>query len=176
MLAKRSFFAMGGAVLILASCGEDKIAGTLQEASLANGAPDEFLVLPQKPLEIPEDLSVLPTPDPTAGSRVEIDPHAGAKRALGGTGGGYKASGADNTVLAAARSRPISPNIRQELRAEDAKKRARPGGFIGFFDLFRVTPREQTIYNDEKLDARDELIKRRAQGVRTPSIDLTLEN
>ncbi len=173
MLAKRCLFAMGGAALILSGCGQDEIAGTLQQASLANGAPDEFLVLPQKPLEMPEDLSALPAPDPTAGSRVEIDPHAGAKRALGGTGGGYSASGSDNTLLAAARSRPISANIREELRAEDEKKRKRPTGLVGFLDIFRITPREQTIYVEDELDAREELVKWRKRGVRTPSIDLT---
>jgi len=148
----------------------------LQEASLANGAPDEFLVLPQKPLEMPSDMTALVEPDPSARSRVALDPHASAKRALGGTGAGYKATGTDNAILAAARIRPVDPNIRQELRTEDNKKRARPSGFVGFLDLFRITPREQTIYNDEKLDARAELLKRRQQGVRTPSVDLTLEN
>lgn len=163
-----------GLAVLLAGCANEEPPVTLQEASLKNGAPDEFLVLPQRPLVLPEDLEALPEPDPAAGTLVEIDPFVEARRAAGGNGGGTGATAADGAILAAARTVGRNPNIRQELAEETDAKLRRGRGLLGFFDRFRLAPRKQTVFNDQKLDAIGELKKRQAQGVKTPSIDLSI--
>lgn len=175
MAYRSGILASLAAALLLAACsGSGEPPVTLQEASLKNGAPDEFLVLPQRPLTVPEDLETLPEPDPNAGSLVEIDPFVEARKAVGGNGGGTSASAADNAILAAARTVGRTPNIREELAAETDAKLTRGRGILGFFDRFRIAPRKRTAFNDQKLDAIGELKKRQAQGVKTPSIDLSL--
>lgn len=169
-------FALTGTLalgLLMAGCGDQGPPVTLQEASLKNGAPDEFLVLTQRPLELPSDYETLPEPDPSAGSRVAIDPVANARRAMGGTGAGTSPSAADAAVLAAARRVGQEPGIRAELAAETDEKLKRRGGISGFFSRLRRRPRSENAFNDQKLDAREELIKQQASGVRTPSIDLS---
>lgn len=160
---------------VLAACSSDAPPVTLAEASIANGAPDEFLVLPQRPLEMPDDLETLPEPDLEAGTRVAIDPIAEAKRAVGGTGGSTRATATDQAMLAAARTVGVNPNIRAELRAETEAKIARPGGLAGFLDIFRISDRKKTAFDDQRLDALGELKRRQAQDVRTPAYKLTLE-
>jgi len=146
------------ATTVLAACASDEPPVTLQEASAKNGAPNEFL----------------PEPDPSAGTLVEIDPFENARKAVGGNGRSSASSAADNAILAGARTVGRAPNIREELALETDAKLKRGRGILGFFDRFRILPRKQTVFNDQKLDAISELKKRQAQGVKTPSIDLSL--
>ena len=57
-------FAWAAAVLaplVLAGCGEGGVAGRLRSAGVA-GKPDEFMVLPTRPLEMPQSFTALPPP------------------------------------------------------------------------------------------------------------------
>ena len=61
------------APLALAGCAEGGLAGGLRAAGV-QGTPDEFMVLPTRPLEMPENLSALPPPTPGAVNRVDYRP------------------------------------------------------------------------------------------------------
>ena len=71
------------ATVAIAACSLDsRRGGTLrQQLGLAQGAPDEFLIIARAPIEIPSSFD-LPRPEPGAPSRVEVNPLSDAHNAL----------------------------------------------------------------------------------------------
>ncbi|NNU79580.1 DUF3035 domain-containing protein [Halovulum dunhuangense] len=159
------------AVAVLAGCGggagDDR---TLIDriASSSNVAPNEFAVLPQKPLVLPDDLTALPEPVPGATSRADLTPNADALRALSGQDGRAAPIGSDNALLATVGAGQARPDIRAVLAAEDAAYREDNRGLPLDRLLGRVTERD--IYEDELLDPEAELRRLRAQGVWVPQL------
>lgn len=131
-------------------------------------APDEFSVLPQKPLELPEDLAALPQPVPGAVNRTDLTPEADALVALTGRPGRAAATGSDNALLSATTRSGVNPQIRPLLAAEDAEYRENNKGRL----LERLFGRsnELIIYQNVTLDAQAELLRLRAQGIKTPAM------
>lgn len=132
-------------------------------------APDEFLVVPQKPLETPADLTSLPAPDPGAEARVTIDFEDNLLRALGGrplSGGAVPSS--DSEFVSAARSNGgATPNIRAVMRAEDQAFREARSGRINRLAKKR---KAVTIYDPMLLDPILEAARLQAQGVKIPAV------
>ena len=87
--------------------------------------PDEFLVLPAKPLELPENYAGLPEPTPGGANRTDPDPEGDAAVALGGN----PAGGVNDTGLVAYAGRfGVAPGIRGQLAKEDLEfRRANDG-------------------------------------------------
>ncbi len=148
---------------LLAGCGGGGLAGALRSAGVG-GAPDEFLVLPTKPLEIPENLAALPPPTPGAANRVDPRPEADAVAALTGR---PAAAGSAPAGALVAQAGPIDPQIRSRLAAEDAVYRSENRGLL----LERVANNNSdwTIYENMRLDAGAEFLRLRARGVRVPA-------
>lgn len=146
----------------LAGCGEGGIAGGLRAAGVA-GTPDEFLVLPTRPLEMPPDLSTLPPPIPGATNRVDYRPRAEAVAGLTGSSGVAGTAAAPALV---ARAGPVDPAIRQRLATEDAAFRRDNRPRV----LERLAGRdiEGLTYRRMTLDARAESERLRALGLRVP--------
>ena len=142
-----------------------------QNVDLKQGGPDEFLVLPTKPLEIPEDLASLPEPNPNGRNLVDPAPNEDAVAALGGRPDRLTPSGSirgdEQALLAAVGRFGINANIRQVTAEEDARFRRQNGE--------RVLERAFGIdgylrrYTRQRLDADLELVRLRRLGVRTPS-------
>lgn len=130
--------------------------------------PDEFLVVPQKPLEIPVDLAQLPEPTPGSVDRVTIDTEGQFLAALGGrrvAPGGVPAE--DAALVAAARSGAgDTANIRDILRAEDAAFREDRARRI---EKLARDGAAANIYKQMLLDPEAELARLRALGIKTPS-------
>ncbi|MHA3913265.1 DUF3035 domain-containing protein [Halovulum sp. GXIMD14793] len=131
-------------------------------------APDEFAVLPQKPLELPEDLAALPAPTPGAPNRTDLTPEADALVALTGRPTRAAASGSDNALISAAARNGIDPSIRGTLATEDRVFRKNNRGRL----LERLFGRSNDliIYRPVILDAREELLRLRARGVKVPAM------
>ncbi len=132
-------------------------------------APDEFLVVPQKPLQTPADLTTLPAPEPGEPDLVTIDFERNLLAALGGTEPSAGAVPArDGAFVDAVRSSGGStPDIRAVLRDEDqAFREARKGR------LARLEKRRQAVSLYEKmlLDAEAEAFRLRSLGVKTPAL------
>jgi hypothetical protein len=71
------------AMVTLAACAGDRDP---QLMNLRSGqGPDEFAIVPPKPLELPENLAELPEPTPGGFNRTDQNPEADAVIALGGT-------------------------------------------------------------------------------------------
>lgn len=149
---------------MLAGCGDGGLAGGLRNAGIG-AAPDEFTVLPTRPLELPENLGALPPPTPGAPNRVDPTPEADAVAALTGRPAPAGSVGAGSLV---SRAGPVDPAIRPRLAAEDAVYRRENRGAI----LERLANRDNSdalIYQNMTLDANAEFDRLRALGVRVPA-------
>jgi hypothetical protein len=148
-------FAVGG-------CAEGGLAANLRSAGVG-GSPDEFLVLPTRPLEMPTDLRTLPPPAPGTVNRVDYRPHSEAIAGLTGrTGPVGTASGAPLVARVGA----ANPEIRVQLAVEDVEWRRTHRGRL----LERWFSRDQDalVYRQQALPAPSEFDRMRASGLRVP--------
>ncbi len=156
------------AMLGLAACGGRDKPPELMNIRATEG-PDEFGILPPKPLELPETLDALPEPTPGGANRTDPQPFDDAIVALGGNpqakGGGIP--GADGALYTHAARFGVTPDIRSQLAAEDLEWRRDNNGRI----LERLLNVNVYFKAYEKfwLDQQAELARWRARGVRTPS-------
>lgn len=133
--------------------------------------PDEFAVVPSKPLSMPTDFTSLPAPNVGGANRVDQYPNQDAVAALGGNGSALTqtTSRASETALLNSTTRyGVDANIRATLAKEDAAIR-KNGGARLLERLAGQTISERT-YRSQRLDVEAELIKLRARGVRTPTV------
>ncbi len=147
----------------LVGCGEGGLAGGLRRAGVA-GKPDEFMVLPTRPLEMPENLSTLPPPTPGVPNRVDYQPRTDA--IVGLTGRQPPPGNADGSVLVA-RAGPRDPAIRSQLAVEDAEWRRTHHGL--FFERLLSKDRDRVTYQEMILNAPDAWEQMRARGVEVPA-------
>jgi hypothetical protein len=151
------------APLALGACAEGGLAGNLRQAGIA-GKPDEFMVLPTRPLEMPQDLSALPPPTPGAPNRVAYQPRTDA--IVGLTGRPPPAGNADGSALVA-RAGPRDPGIRAELAVEDVQWRETHNGL--FFERLLSNDRDRVVYQEMLLNAPEAWERMRARGVEVPA-------
>jgi hypothetical protein len=155
-------FAVVILALALGGCGEGGVAGSLRQAGVV-GQPDEFMVLPTRPLEMPPSLSALPPPVPGATDRVAYRPREDAIVALTGRPPG-EAPAAPGLVAAVGGA---DPAIRSILVAEDAefRRQNRPRLLERWFRR----DRDRLVYSAVTLDADAEWRRLRAAGLRVPA-------
>ena len=132
--------------------------------------PDEFMILPNKPLTAPKDYQVLPAPTPGGGNLVDPQPKADAVVALGGkasalTPGGVPA--ADSALVSRASRYGVPANTRVALAETDAEFRKRQSRWTRI-RLFPVDRYEQA-YRREALNPFDITNRSRRAGIGTPS-------
>ena len=132
--------------------------------------PDEFMILPSKPLTAPKDYDVLPAPTPGGANLVDQTPNADAIVALGGrapvlTPGAIPSS--DGALVTQASRYGVPANTRTALAEEDAKFR-KTQGRLSSVKLFKVDRYEQA-YRREALDAYSAAGQFRRSGFGTPS-------
>jgi len=151
--------------LVLAGCSAN---GGLMVVDSGPG-PDEFSVMPLRPLEMPATLE-LPQPTPGGANRTDPNPIGDAILALRGNPAAATAGGipARDAALVAHTSRNgVEPGIRATLAAEDEALRARASTLRGFNPL--GNDRYFPTYARWALDAYAELARFRALGVATPT-------
>ena len=154
------------AMVTLAACGDK---GTPQLMNLRSGqGPDEFAIVPPKPLEMPKDLGELPDPTPGGFNRTDRNPEAEAAVALGGnpSAAGGIPSG-DSALYAHAARFGVDGGIRATLASEDLDWRRDNNGRI-LERIFNVNVYYKA-YRKQRLDQQAELARWRALGVRTSS-------
>ena len=149
------------AILALAACGSSD--PKLFNLRKSDRTPDEFSILPTKPLEQPPSFSQLPPPTPGGANRTDPRPEAEAVAALGGNPGG--GTGIDGALAQAVGRYGVTPNIRGVLAAEDLEwRRANDGRLLE--RLFNVNV-YYDAYRAQSLDQYRELERLRGFGVRT---------
>jgi len=154
------------AVVVLSACARDR-EPRLMNIRSASRSPDEFTVLPSKPLQMPEDIASLPVPTPGGANITDPTPEADAIAALGGRPEVLAAAGsAASTGLIAHVSRfGVSSDIRPVLAAEDLDWRRGNSGRL--LERLAGTNRYFKAYQRMALDKYVELERWRAAGVRT---------
>lgn len=152
--------------LALAGCSNE---GKLMTLASDDG-PEEFAIVPTRPLELPPDLAQLPAPTPGGGNITDPTPVADAVAVLGGNPGQLSAQGigaADGALVAYASRGGVEPGIRTVVAREDAQvrsgQRRRPLEVLAGTDVYNRAYRRQT------LDSWAELGRWRPTGVQTPS-------
>ena len=153
-------------MVTLAACGG---GGDPKLMNLRAGSgPDEFAIVPPKPLEMPENLSDLPEPTPGGFNRTDQNPEADAAVALGGkpsAAGGIPAG--DSALYAHAARFGVDGGIRATLASEDLEWRRNNNG-RPLERLFNVNVYYRA-YSKQRLDQQAELARWRKLGVRTSS-------
>ena len=114
------------AVIGLSACGSNQ----LMNIKTGQNSPDEFAILPTRPLSMPPDLALLPAPTPGGANITDPNPQADAVAALGGNPARLENQGiaaADGALIAHANRRGTDPAIRERLARSDADWRSRNG-------------------------------------------------
>lgn len=156
---------------LVAACGtRDGEPRKLRNFRYNTQTPEEFAVLPNKPLQEPASYSELPPPNPGGPNRTDQTPIVDAVDALGGNPARLDDTGipASDSVLVQQISRyGVTPGIRATLAEEDEAYRRRRGA-INRFKIFR--PNEYNdAYRRQTLDAEGEMRRWRRAGARIPS-------
>lgn len=153
------------AMLVLSACAP----GDPQLMNLSSGeGPDEFGIVPPKPLAMPENLAALPEPTPGGANLADPNPEADAILALGGKPGasGGIPSG-DGALYAHAARYGVDQGIRSTLATEDLEWRRDNNGRL--LERWFNANVYYKAYRDQSLDQQTELARWRAAGLRTPS-------
>ena len=138
----------------------------LRDIRAAGPGPDEFMILPVKPLTAPTSYSELPTPTPGGANLVDPTPTADAVAALGGRStSGIPA--ADGALVTAASRNGVDPTVRETLAEADAKFRKRQSRMTRF-KLFPVD-RYAQAYRRQAIDPYQQTEIYRNAGAGTPS-------
>ncbi len=159
------------AALAVSACGGPD-APNLMNATSNTRSPDEFAILPTKPLEMPADFAALPEPTPGGRNRVDPTPEADAVAALGGRPAALEATAipaADGSIVAHATRFGLAAGIRDQLAAEDLEFRRRNNPRL-LERIFNVNTYHRT-YREAGLtiDRHAELERWRRAGARTPA-------
>ncbi len=156
------------AILSVAACSGNKTTPHLMQLRVSGTSPDEFAILPSKPLQMPKDPKSLPEPTPGGSNLADPTPVADAVRALGGKPGA--ASGipaADQALVAYAERGGVAPGIRQELDAQDLRFRQNHNGRV--LDRLFGNSVYNRAYRAMELDQYAALAFWRSRGIATPS-------
>ncbi|PYC47713.1 DUF3035 domain-containing protein [Litorivita pollutaquae] len=160
-----------GLALLLSACGGGEGRDIkLRNLSNNSGGPNEFAVIPGKPLQAPADFAALPEPTPGAGNITDQNPKADAVAALGGNSARLTPAGvtASDTALTRHATRfGTQSNIRQTLAVEDEEYRRRKSRFTKL-KIVKVD-RYREAYKPMSLDPQAEMERFRRLGVDTPS-------
>lgn len=151
-------------VLGLGACGDGSDQPQLMNVRSSGNGPDEFAILPPKPLEMPPNLAALPAPTPGGRNITDPTPEADAIVALGGKPG---AGSTDSALVAYAARNGRAADIRQILAAEDLEYRRKNDGRL-LERLFDVNVYYKA-YQPMSLDQHAELARWRRLGLATPS-------
>ena len=157
-------------VLGLAACGSKDKDVQLRKIKHKGNGPDEFSILPGKPLEPPADFSALPAPTPGGANRTDQNPRGAGVAAMGGNPGALVASGissADGALMNHANRYGVNSGIRQTLRIEDQNIRRRHGKV----NILNIGPNDDyaNAYRKQWLDSWEEYKRLRNRGVTVPS-------
>ena len=162
--------ALLAALIALSACGASDNDFALRKIRPTSNGPDEFTIVPNKPLEMPMSLTELPQPTPGQANRTDLNPEADAVAALGGNPAAELSRGVgagDGALVTAASRRGVDPNIRATLAQEDEDFRRRQFRFKRL-QLF-AQDKYYASYERETLDSQRTKRLWRRSGAPTPS-------
>jgi len=158
------------AVLALSACGKNRKTPQLMTFRNSGSGPDEFSILPTKPLQAPEFSEALPPPTPGGTNLTDPTPRADAVAALGGRPEQLQRTGVvqgDVALVSHTTRYGVASDIRTALAADD--ENVRRGNREQFLRRIFGANLYYRTYKDQTLDEFEELERFRNLGVRTPS-------
>lgn len=158
-----------GLLAVSACGGKQERDITLHDLRTNQRSPEEFSILPVKPLQQPETYASLPQPTPGGSNLTDPTPNADAVAALGGKRSALTRSGisaADRGLLTHTGRFGTDPNIRAELAAKDLELRKAKSRFT-----WSIVPRDdyRRAYRRFLLDPYAEMRRWQRAGVPTPT-------
>lgn len=157
-----------GLLAVSACSGRGERDITLHDLRTNQRTPEEFSILPVKPLQQPDSYTQLPTPVPDGANLTDPTPKADAVAALGGNPGRLTSgsTAGDRGILGYAGRFGTDSNIRSVLAAEDLERRKAKSRFT-----WSIVPRDdyRRAYRGFILDPYAEQNRFRRAGVPTPS-------
>jgi len=170
MLLSRSVILVAAVAMALSACGKRGEDLQLTRIKKTGNGPDEFTVLPTKPLQAPESFNNLPTPTPGGSNLVDPNPEAEGIEALGGRPGlatSTAIGAADGALVNRARRYGVSSDIRQTLAQEDYDTRRKHGRV----NILNIGPSDDytNAYKRQWLDSQAEQRRLRRMGVAVPA-------
>lgn len=159
----RTAIGLGLVLLALTACGRND--PSLLNLRNTSDGPDEFGILPTRPLQLPDNLQALPTPTLGGTNRADPDPEADVAAALGGNID-RAAAGSQGLVGYATRF-GVGQDIRDTLAAEDLEYRRDNNGRL--LERLASVNVYHRAYRPMSLDRYAELERMRAAGIRTPA-------
>lgn len=157
-------------VTALSACGNRGDDIQLRRLNDSGNGPNEFGIVPGKPLQEPESFSALPPPTPGGSNRTDVTPFADTLSALGGNPRALaltEPATSDGALLNHSRRFGLAPNIRATLAREDLEVRRRRGRV----NILGIGPEDDysLAYRRQWLDSRAESERLRARGIATSS-------
>ncbi len=140
---------------------------SLMNLRSTQSGPDEFAILPTKPLQEPTSYADLPPPTPGGANITDPTPNADAVAALGGQLRNTALRGGEGALVTAASRYGVSSGIRSQLAAEDLTWRQENRGKL-LERLFNVNV-YYSAYEAQELDQHRELERLRRLGIWTPA-------
>lgn len=160
-----------GAIILIGLVAVAGCSNTgLRDLQPTGPGPDEFMILPNKPLTAPKDYQVLPAPTPGGANLVDQNPKADAVVALGGQASALTPNGvpaSDGALVNQASRYGVPANTRVALAETDAKFRKKQS-VMTRIRLFPVDRYEQA-YRREALNPFEQTNRFRRSGFGTPS-------
>lgn len=157
-----------GVFLLAAACSNDNGIRVLESG---DRGPDEFSIVPAKPLETPTTYAALPVPTPGGTNLTDIDPLSEAVAALGGRRVAADDTGTfsslDSALVSYAARNGRGSGIRSQLAEDDEVIRGRYDRFVSW--RLSGADRYNEVYRRYHLNAFRELARWRAVGVKTPT-------
>lgn len=156
-----------GTMLTLSGCADRG----LRDLSSSGTGPDEFMIMPAKPLTQPKDYDVLPAPTPGARNLTDQNPRGDAVATVGGRPAALERTGeipaADGALVNYAGRNGVPTDIRQTLAEQDAQFRKRQGRLTRI-RLFQVD-RYNQAYRRQALNPFSVSRQNAVRGVSTPT-------
>ncbi|WP_022707900.1 DUF3035 domain-containing protein [Paracoccus zeaxanthinifaciens] len=164
-MRKASLILGMAAMMALTACAG---GSKLNNFRKVQSGPDEFGILPTKPLSMPPDLAVLPQPTPGGANITDPTPKGDAVAVLGGNPARLADQGvaaADQALIAHATRQGTDPAIREDLAQRDARWRERNGRRL--IERIIGSSVYQRAYEDVSLDAEAEQVRWQRAGAIT---------
>ena len=157
-----------GLALLVSACANER---GIRVLSSDDAGPDEFAIIPSKPLTQPENYTSLPTPTPGGSNITDQDPLNDVNVALGGRAQPAPETGtfasADSALVSYAARNGSGAGIREQLASDDETVRGRFSRFTGW--RLANPDRYNEVYRFYHLNAYAELARWRRAGVETPT-------
>ncbi|MGB0903372.1 MAG: DUF3035 domain-containing protein [Mangrovicoccus sp.] len=155
---------------LLGACSKKDGPPDLMAFRQTEKGPEEFLVLPAKPLQTPSSTDTLPIPTPGGTNRADATPVADAIAALGGNPDALNREGipqSDAALVAATGRAGRDPAIRETLYAEDVDYRRANNRKLA--ERWANTNVYFRSYKKQSLDQQAEQARLRAAGLPVPA-------